>query len=149
LPITETLIGIDATNYGCWCILDFFNLRPDDGSFALESPFNQFALSQASIIGVFFLLSSGMITVFYVLTFVYVRKVINLQRQQMAEDLRGPKMIKTILVRLSLFVVIFLIYGLPCESDPLQVGIFYVYVGGGGEACNSRRPDVCENVWSL
>jgi len=67
----------------------------------------------------------------------------------MTEDLRGPKMIKTILVRLSLFVVIFLIYGLPCESDPLQVGIFYVYVGGGGEACNSCRPDVCENVWSL
>jgi len=38
-----------------------YNFLPQ--SFAIESPFNQFALSQASIIGVFFLLSSGMITV--------------------------------------------------------------------------------------
>ena len=38
-----------------------YNFLPQ--SLALESPFNQFALSQASIIGVFFLLSSGMITV--------------------------------------------------------------------------------------
>ena len=71
----------------------------------------------------------------------------------MTEDLRGPKMIKTILIRLSLFIVIFLIYGLPCESDPLQVGIFMCMLvcvcGGGGGACNSRRPDVCENFWSL
>lgn len=31
LPTIESRVGIQKTNYGCWCILDFFNLRPDDG----------------------------------------------------------------------------------------------------------------------
>ena len=31
VPTMEALVGIDSTNKGCWCIPDFFNLRPDDG----------------------------------------------------------------------------------------------------------------------
>ena len=31
LPTMEKTVGIERTNYGCWCVLDFFNLRPDDG----------------------------------------------------------------------------------------------------------------------
>ncbi len=24
-------MGIEKTNFGCWCVPDFFNIRPDDG----------------------------------------------------------------------------------------------------------------------
>ena len=31
LPAVEAVVGINSTNMGCWCVVDFFNLRPDNG----------------------------------------------------------------------------------------------------------------------
>jgi len=31
LAVVEKVVGIETTNRGCWCVLDFFNLRPDNG----------------------------------------------------------------------------------------------------------------------
>ncbi len=31
IPAMESIVGIESTNYGCWCVPDFFNIRPDDG----------------------------------------------------------------------------------------------------------------------
>ena len=31
LPAVEGVVGIKSANLGCWCVLDFFNIRPDNG----------------------------------------------------------------------------------------------------------------------
>ncbi len=52
LPATETIVGIDATNYGCWCVLDFYNLRPDDGVrlVGMQSNLTGFDLSMDAVL---------------------------------------------------------------------------------------------------
>ena len=82
LSVLESVVGIEITNAGCWCVLDFFNLRPDNGvshgkimnnivvvycccvfvccwKFIKEdNPFYKLALVHGSILGAVFVLTS-------------------------------------------------------------------------------------------
>lgn len=76
LPTVESIVGISSTNNGCWCVLDFYNLRPDDGVsigvspqecciiynyvsikiYGRNSKFNKLATMHATILGVAFII---------------------------------------------------------------------------------------------
>jgi hypothetical protein len=129
LPVTESIVGIEATDQGCWCIVDFFNLRPDNGDVSGNSTFNRFAITQASLIGPFFILTACLIIVYYTATFWYAKKIYLIQtqlhsNQQQQAQLRVNKLqrvIKTVIVRLSFFVIIFIICGAPTFAGAIAV----------------------------
>lgn len=111
LPAVESIVGINSTNRGCWCVLDFFNLRPDDGLDGIDSKFNKFAITHATVIGISFLLISILLVVMYTVTFLYAKKIIRMNTD--SEASRGEKMIRTIVKRLSLYLLIFFVSGFP------------------------------------
>ncbi|CAI8055028.1 hypothetical protein GBAR_LOCUS30029 [Geodia barretti] len=124
LPVTEALVGLESTDKGCWCIVDFFNLRPDNGDLNTSSPFNTFAIIQADMIGSFFLGSALLIIVYYGITLWYIRKVYAFQANQQGSQQRSAKLrriIRTVMIRLSCFILIFIACGAPTFAGAVDV----------------------------
>ncbi|XP_064392891.1 transmembrane protein 116-like [Halichondria panicea] len=121
IPAMESIVGIESTNYGCWCVPDFFNIRPDDG---LEvSHFQSYAKIHATVLGSTFLVSTTLIITLYILTFVFARKVMRLQQENsvLVDEGRNKKQIKTIIARLTAFILIFFICGLPIIAACIDI----------------------------
>lgn len=126
LAVTEKEVGIEATHEGCWCIVDFFNLRPDNGLSNADSVFNHFAIVQASLVGPFFVLSTIFISLYYIATLWYTRKIYIMQtwhgnQHRQHRPGKFQQMIRTVIIRLSLFIFIFVVCGAPTLAGAIAV----------------------------
>ncbi|KAL5477155.1 hypothetical protein EMCRGX_G023907 [Ephydatia muelleri] len=118
LPATEGLgVGLVLANSTCICSVDFYNLRPENGYYD-PNP-NSSGLDKLSTIlcgysGLLFVITFLIITVCYILTFVYAQKVSrNYHEGRHVAVAEATKRIRAIKYRLTLFVVIFVITGIP------------------------------------
>lgn len=114
LPVTESKVGLEISDDACWCFIDFFNTRPDNGLSNNHSDFDNLALIIAGFTGIWFALSTLIILVIYILTLYLAWKVLKFQQItiQQAEQ-RSVDVIKRLVARASAFIIIFFICGFP------------------------------------
>lgn len=118
LPVTESSgVGLVLANSTCICSVDFYNLRPENGFY--DPDHNSVQLDKLSTIlcyysGLLFIITFLIITVCYILTFVYAQRVSrNYHEGRHVAVAEANKRIRAIKYRLTLFVVIYVITGIP------------------------------------